>query len=223
MLSPAFASFTLRRGLALLGCRLPWLRAPFGLTLGAVVSALRTLLLAAFDPPFLPLLWPLNLSTLALLGTIAPSFLRCARLLLPIRLHFTAIATPLRLLLATALLTALGPILATLGRCRVATILTPLSASLTLLLTPFDSVLLTSASSIGAIVAPVFAALRADVTAVVAPVIAPVRATPVPGALTVVAVPIGIDREADDRHVGARAVDDQGLVAIAPISVEIAG
>jgi hypothetical protein len=137
--TPAVATFSLSRGLT--GCCLPGLCAPFHLPLGAVVPALGTLLLATFDPPFLPL-WPLNLSTLALLGTVTPPLLRRTRLLLPIRSHLAPIATPF--------LPALGAVFAALDRGCVTTLMTPLGAIFTLLLTSLGTVVPTVASAIGA-------------------------------------------------------------------------
>jgi hypothetical protein len=219
----------------LAGSRLPWFRAPFDSTLSAVFSALGTLLLA-FNPPFLASLALLNFATLALFRAITAALLQRAPLPPPVRVHLPPIATPFRLLLATTLLQraplppsihvhlppiatpfclllattllpALSSILPALRSSRITTIPTSVRAIFTPFLAPLGTLLSALASALGPVLAPVFAAFCADVATLGAPVITPVSSPSVPWTFTIIAVPIGIDRETDDRHFSTRAVD----------------
>lgn len=105
------------------------------------------------------------------------------------------------------------PAIGTLFPTSLNAILTPILPTLGTLLTPL-------ATAIGVVLA---SPAGADVVPMSPPVGVPIGAAVVPGSLPVVAVPVGVEREGDDRDVYSRPVRDQRHVAFPIVGAEIVG
>lgn len=62
-----------------------------------------------------------------------------------------------------------------------------------------------------------------DARAIVAPVPAPMGASPIPGPLPIIRVPIVVERERDQRHGGRRGVAVEGHIALLAVRIEVVG
>jgi hypothetical protein len=215
----AFATVHLGGGLTfVVRRRVSWLGVPLDMALHAIFVSLNA--------PFLPML--ANFPPLPLLSAIMAASLHRVPLLSAIRTHLTPLVTPFGLLVVTSFnccvatpILPFGAVLTAFRGRGFATILMPINPLFSPVLTSLSAILAPLALPVSSVLPPILSTFRTDVAAMVTPITAPICAPVVPGTMAVISVPIGVECEADDRHVGSLSVDNQWTILVVPKGVEI--